>query len=306
MIKVLEKHHIDYKKWDQCIAFSKTGLPYAYSWYLDIICDDYIGLVEGDYKAVMPLPIRHKWGIKYIYTPYFSQQLGVFSANEITVNKLNAFIDYIPSDIKYVDQYLNLSNLSDSSEPAANGYIHNLRHTSHIDLSASYDSLYQSYSKNTKRNLKKAAEFTIEEGAGHEGIIELFRAKIDDSESGLASKDFRILNKLMQACTEKGIGRSLQIKSHSDIAAAVFYLETTDKIIWLFPASNEKYKEDRPLFFLLDLVIKENAESGKILDLEGSMIPSIQRFYEGFSAEKVNYAHLRMNRLPWYLKWMKK
>ena len=299
MIRIIERQYVDEDKWNQCIANSSIKLPYSYLWYLDIICDDYLCLVEADYAAVMPLPIRRRWRLCYVYTPYFAQQLGVYSATQVTEERLHRFISAIPSHVKYLDQYINHSN------PSGNDNIVEIRHSSHLELRGSYEEIYQSYNSNTKRNLKKAADFSIEEDIKHDNIIESFRHKISDKESGLGPADYQRLHSLMGECSDRGIGKSTGLKLGDELAAAVFYILTEDHIIWLFPTSSEKHKDSRALFYLLDRVIQRYAGTDRTLDLEGSMIPSIQRFYDGFGAKKVFYSHLRINRLPWYLRLFK-
>jgi hypothetical protein len=85
MITYLTHKEIDFEKYDRCIDLSLNGIVYAYSWYLDMVTDDWDILVEDDYKSVMPLPKRKKFGIHYIYQPFFVQQLGVFSVVPVTV-----------------------------------------------------------------------------------------------------------------------------------------------------------------------------------------------------------------------------
>ena len=92
-MKILHLRHnqIDRIKWDATIAQSLCDLPYAYSWYLDVVCPMWEALVTEDYAYVMPLPLKKKWGISYLIHPIWVQQLGVFSAQEVTTEKLEAF-----------------------------------------------------------------------------------------------------------------------------------------------------------------------------------------------------------------------
>ncbi len=54
MIKYVSHEVIDREKWDKCIDNSTNGLVYAYSWYLDLICDEWNALIENDYESVFP------------------------------------------------------------------------------------------------------------------------------------------------------------------------------------------------------------------------------------------------------------
>ena len=99
MIHYIEHKDIDFEKWDACVANSFNRLIYGFSWYLDVVCDDWDALVLNDYEAVFPLPKRKKWGIEYVYHPFFCQQLGVFSKKEVAIE---LFLNSIPKKIKYL------------------------------------------------------------------------------------------------------------------------------------------------------------------------------------------------------------
>ena len=69
MIQYLEHNQIDKKKWDATIE--ECGNIYAYSWYLDVVHPQWEALVEGDYDTVMPLTGGEKFGVHYLFQPYF-------------------------------------------------------------------------------------------------------------------------------------------------------------------------------------------------------------------------------------------
>ncbi|MEA3446653.1 MAG: hypothetical protein U9R19_18205, partial [Bacteroidota bacterium] len=96
-IRFLIHKQIDKRKWNQCIKSSVNGIVYAYSWYLDIVSENWEALVEDDYKSVMPLTINEKYGISYLRQPIFTQQLGVFSSQRLDSNLVKTFIKSIPS-----------------------------------------------------------------------------------------------------------------------------------------------------------------------------------------------------------------
>ena len=86
---------IDKSKWDNCIDTAANGLVYGYSFYLDAMAKHWDALVLDDYEAVMPLTWRKKFGIRYLYQPAFTQQLGIFykgtaDAEMLIVGKLGS------------------------------------------------------------------------------------------------------------------------------------------------------------------------------------------------------------------------
>ena len=57
---------------------------------------------------------------------------------------------------------------------------------------------------------------------------------------------------------------------------------------------------------LIDAFIKDHAGQDLILDFEGSDIPNLAFFYNGFGATEEIYPALKINKLPWYVRWLKK
>src|ERR1035437_8027365 len=110
MISYLKHNEIDKQKWDKAIDHCVNNLIYAYSWYLDIVSPNWCALVENDYVSVMPLTGNKKYGIHYLYPPYFAQQLGVFSKNNLSQKKIELFLNSIPSHYKLIELCLNTQN----------------------------------------------------------------------------------------------------------------------------------------------------------------------------------------------------
>src|SRR5210317_1567418 len=78
-VNLLKRKEIDVQKWDDLIAHSTAETIYPYSWYLDTVSENWSALVVDDYRFVMPVVWKKKAGMKYIYQPFYTQQLGVFS-----------------------------------------------------------------------------------------------------------------------------------------------------------------------------------------------------------------------------------
>ena len=95
-IQHLRHNQIDRTRWDATVSRALCDLPYAYSWYLDVVCPMWEALATEDYAFVMPLPLKKKWGISYLIHPIWVQQLGVFSAQEVTTEIFSAFRRRIP------------------------------------------------------------------------------------------------------------------------------------------------------------------------------------------------------------------
>ena len=105
MIQYLEHSKIDKAQWDATIA--QCGNIYAYSWYLDVVHPGWEALVDDDYQTVMPLTGGKKFGVHYLFQPYFVQQLGVFSKQPLSPEKTEEFLNAIPKKYRFSEIRLN-------------------------------------------------------------------------------------------------------------------------------------------------------------------------------------------------------
>lgn len=71
MIHCIKRKDLDIDKYDACIAASVQFRIYAFSWYLDAVSENWEVLILNDYEAVMPLPWKQKYFLKYITQPFF-------------------------------------------------------------------------------------------------------------------------------------------------------------------------------------------------------------------------------------------
>ena len=78
-ITYIHREAIDTEKWNDVIAQSPAETIFLYTWYLDTVAANWSALVVDDYRFIMPVVWKKKAGLKYVYQPFYTQQLGVFS-----------------------------------------------------------------------------------------------------------------------------------------------------------------------------------------------------------------------------------
>ncbi|MCX6283824.1 MAG: hypothetical protein NTW31_06290 [Bacteroidetes bacterium] len=103
MISYLKHNEIDRARWDGCISRSLNRRVYAFSWYLDIVAPAWEALVSDDYLSVFPLTPGRKAGVCYLFQPFFTQQLGLFSSNPIGEENAEKFMSSIPMNWAWED-----------------------------------------------------------------------------------------------------------------------------------------------------------------------------------------------------------
>lgn len=299
MIKYLQNHEISKTKWDACIKESVNGMVYPNSWYLDIVAEDWEALVEDDYERVFPLTTGKKWGIDYLYQPVFSQQLGLFSKSVLSEETVGNFLDSIPSKYKFIEINLNTFNKVDSEK-------YNIQewHTYELDLINSYGHIHKNYSTNLKRNLKKAgqANLSLVKNIKPDEIIKLFRDNRGKTITSLLDDDYVKLHRLSYQGIYKGIINAYSVYTENNqLCAAVIFVKSKSKIIFLFSGLSEEGKKCNAMAFLINSYIKEHSQQNLTLDFEGSNDPNLARFYKSFGSKLCTYPHIKINRLPIYL-----
>ena len=285
-IKHLKHNEIDKQKWDKIIFASKNCLPYAFSQFLDAVSANWEALVTADYQYVMPLPVKRKFGLKYVIQPRFCQQLGIFSQETITEDVVNEFIKTIP--YKFYAFQINYQNICKGKK------LPNLT----LSLSDNYEKIKQNFSENTKRNIRKAENFGLKvKMINSEEFLEFWK------EENLAKFPYNlsVLERLVNLESDF-IKLYCVINQEDKVIAINLVLETEKRMINLVPTSNAEGKEKSAMFFLLNYLIEKNAERDMIFDFEGSQIEGVARFYKGFGAKNEPYFFIKKNRPEWLLK----
>lgn len=301
-IKHITHKEIDTKKWDRCIAKSINGIVYAYSWYLDIVCPYWEALIYGDYESVMPLTQNQKYGVPYLFQPFFTQQLGIFSFNKIDKQLIQSFINSIPKKFKFIEINLNKYNQLEELD----GYKTKLNKNFELDLIENYEDIFRKYKKNNIRNIRHAIQnkVSIIKGLMPNEILDL--VKTNNKIPGLKEGHLNMLRRLIAAALRYKSGYLYGAYTPQNMLCAVgFFVYSNNKACFILSVASEEGKDLRAMFLIIDEFIKDFSNRNMILDFEGSNIESIARFYRGFGANQFHYPSIRANNLPFPLKLLK-
>jgi hypothetical protein len=300
MIKYLKYGHIDKAKWDDCINRSFNGMIYGYSWFLDIVCEEWEGLVEGDYEQVFPINFRRKAGINIIFQPFFTQQLGVFSRKELTPEAVNAFLRAIPQKYRVVDLNLNTHN-----QPDLGSFSYTPQVNHELDLIGDYEELRKNYSSNTRRNLSRAESSNLQviKGIKPDDVISLFRANRGRGIRVLKEANYMKLKRLIYTCIYKGIAEVYGVYTgNNSLCAGAVFLQSNNKAVFIFSGLSAEGRDKRAMFLLVDHFIRAHANKHLTLDFDGSNDESLARFYKGFGSTRTEFPGISKNSLPGIMK----
>jgi hypothetical protein len=296
-------HHIDYlrrqdiddTKWDAVVH-----LVYGKSFYLDHMADgQWDALIAGDYEIVMPLTWRKKWGIRYLYQPPFTQQLGLFATTPISPRLIDAFLKRSHQHCKFAEIFLNYRNPRPGLKPFTN-FI--------LDLSPSYTELNAGYKQDLVNNLKisrrASLQYIQEPPLLH--TLSLFRQLYGRRLLHLSPKDYHRFEALCGTLQKKDrlLLRGV-IDSNGQLLATALLPREDGRLYLLQSTSSAAGRQASANHFLLDRLICEFSGQPLTLDFEGSEQPGIAHFYRNFGAKNQPYYFYRNNRLPWPLRYLK-
>ena len=285
IIKRIKHHQIDFVKWDLAIEKSSAPLIYGYAWYLNTITSNqWDALVVGDYEAVFPMPWKKKFGIKYIYQPYFCQQLGVFGPADFKFS-INDFLKAIPRAYLWIDLQLNLLHGTPSKGKLRNNY--------QLDLKPSYTAIAANYNPDVNKNIRKVErqDIVFKWGLPALDVISINRQAWGSLNPELTDLHYKLLNDNCDIAFSKGRLLTLGAFLDGELLGAVLFFTSPGYLFYMNGGATAAGKKFGIMNSLIDEVIQRYAGQPMVLDFEGSEIEGVAYFYSKFGSEIKPYWH---------------
>ncbi len=332
---LLHRHQIDDVAWNALIDRSPHLTIYAYTWYLDVVSPGWKGLTvdnsiadsdqwtanstqdtTGDlpnsekasgYFAVMPLPIRKKWGLTTLQQPLFCQYLGIFSGNTLSTEKISAFLGALGRHFSYISDYAFHPLQANVLQKALVHFseFHFVEKTTHwLDLDSTYAQIAARYKidrrNNLKRSIKKGWQIIISTDA--RPLLSLFRDNHAPKIQGVKEYAFPLFSKLAEVLLKQKKAKIQYVMFNGEIRAGVMFLENNGTGIYIFNAADAIGRQGNARTFLLDQYFQQAAGALHTFDFESPEAAGIARFYESFGAEKRVFISIKKNKLPFPLR----
>lgn len=301
-IRYLPYQEVNKQKWDACIQNASNGGIYASSTYLDHVSGQWDALVMDDYKAVMPLTWKKKWGVYYLYQPYLSANGGIFSTEPVTAEGGALFLEHIPKKFRYWD--FNLNQANNFTVP---GYQLYQRKNYILPLNLSYEELSSQYRVNLKRNIRKAIQLgcIYEEGIPVSTVINLAKSYLPPS--GMTDDHYERFSRLYNVLqTEEKATTAAVYNAQGVVMASCVFFFSHGRAYYILVGNHPDGKSLGASHLLLDQFIQLRCQTNLVLDFEGSDTRSLAFFYESYGATLEPYVAIRRNCLPALLKWLKR
>jgi hypothetical protein len=308
---LLTRKEIEAHSWDSFVAHSRQSVIYGFSWYLDIVCEDWNALVwpsASDFRIVMPLPFKNKFGFPILYQPHFCQYLGIFSCEEISEEDTSAFLSACSAHFSYISSYsfhpdnYNVIHTALSSSAAWEYEIHK---TVWLSLNISYNDISKNYSKDRQKNLRKSNKWgwTVQSSKNIEPLIDLFRENhAAQIEGGVSEKSYRVLKEIFKQTHFRECVELRYAVLGDSIHAGTLILRKANFATYIFNAADSIGRTGNARTALLNDYFKENAESDLVFDFESPQLQTIHSFYQSFGENEVPFITIYKRSLPFPLR----
>ncbi len=291
MLKFILHANIDKDKWDNCLKKIDRAHFYGLYGYLSAICQWNALVLEenNEYTVLVPLPFNEKFGIRFLYQPFFCQQLGVFVDRNLT-----------PQETKQIVGLIKKNHLFGKLQWANKlGFEYNFslleKANFELPLNNSFEQLSSSFNQNRKRNLKKLHELdalTVHQVSDLDAItrcVDSFQKQMQDKIIGVRQEHYHNFLEGNRSVLKQVTPTVVQIYSKQELVSESYFIEFNNRVIYLMGYTVANYLKLSVSSLAFEKIIKNYANSNKILDFEGGSIPGIAQFYLSFGAQKKEY-----------------
>jgi hypothetical protein len=303
---LLSRPEIDDERWNTFITNAAQSVVYGYSWYLDVVCEDWKALIwpsPDDYQIVIPLPLKRKWGMAVVEQPLFCQYLGFFSVTEITPAQRDVFLGKLSYSFAYISTYsFNPGNtpMLDPGMLESFQFIGRKNQTHWLSLAQPMPQIQANYSSDRKLNLKRAekSDWLVEERSDITPLIQLFkRHHAGQMQGGVRPKTYRMLAVLFEVLSEKHAATIYYASGNNEVHAGALFVQAGKTGIYLFNAADQTGRNGNARTFLLNKYFEAQAGKLENFDFETPEKLSVSSFYKSFGAAGIPYFSIRKNEL---------
>jgi lipid II:glycine glycyltransferase (peptidoglycan interpeptide bridge formation enzyme) len=242
-------------------------------------------LEEEEIKALLPAFIidSRLTGRRLVSLPFSDHCTPLLKDVKYKEELFKFVIEYLQSeDLKFVEFKSLQEYLLPNEEDFRKDYIHNLR----INLPEKV--IFNSFSDNTKRNIKKAIKnnLMISISNNSDGMLQFYRMNcITRKKHGLPPQPYYFFRNIFDHIINQGFGDIILSHHNDKVISGSIYFKIGKKIIYKYGASYPDYFEFRGNHFVMWEAIKKYSNEG----------------YENFDFGRTEFKHegLRKFKLSW-------
>ena len=300
-----------------------NALLYGHTWYLDAVTNApgwrWEGLVLPHesgvgYAAVMPVPLRKRWGRWVVYQPLFCQFLAIFAENPLhpapfleALGKRHRYASslhlWLAEPLPTLPDWVKARTLFTQVLPLTNAQSQPLHQPiPHDDIVAGYTPDRRINRRRAVKQMNEVIDCQLVDSKNIEPLLNLFRQNHAGT-IGVGEWAYDLFRKVFAALQAHGLGTLRCACVSGQPVAGAFFVEANERIIYLFNAANAEGRRINARTLLLDEAIRagtKKATVGPLLfDFESPDKPGVVAFYESFGSVPQAYTVLTWSRLTW-------
>ncbi len=284
-IRFLKNNDINTYKWDKCISKSINANASVFSWYLDIVNPTWGALVMDDYLAVMPLPIRESYGIKFLQNPPFSEEYTIYAKIPPDKNLQLKFTEKLISRFKYINIKLDIPKFEHQN------FKYKTQYFLELDLIHPYKSLKSKFSKNLSEQIKQS------DNACH-FINDILPNNIINavlsSYPNYNTRKLDILRMLISNLMRKGAAHIIgAYNKHNELVGIICFAVTHAKARLFFTWEHPDFKNIYPLTGLINFYIKSNNETNLTVQFPTADNSEDSKLFSEFSNSQFTFYQIK-------------
>ena len=265
-MELLNNAFIDHSRWDRCIDRSLNGNIYGLSWYLDITCPDWEALIEGDYKAVMPLPVTSARRRKTLAQPPFTWQLGIYSNSIMDRDMVDLFISQLPPSYR-----IRILDLNKLNSPVPDSYRHHTLEHVELDLIPSYERIREHYDNSLARRLDESGpdRLTVARGLTANEFLQFLSSHDRSHRKRPGQKDLYCLRLLITNSIRYRMGELLGAYTpENNLCAAVLVVTYRRKATLIYSVADKEGIQRQATAVIIDEFIRAHAGEKLIMGVD--------------------------------------
>ncbi len=288
----LEKKYIKDQVWDDAVSATLTDYVFAKKWYLDLVCENWLAAVYGDFEFIMPLPYKNFFGMKLVYTPAFIPYLGVFSRAEIQDYIFDSLVSALPKSFVLTDLRLNKFTTT--------GREHKKRFYYSLDLLSAYEDIFSSYSPEARKIIGNASDYKI-----YSGINPITLKQLMFQHNSLSATKIKLLTKLMAESLIKRTGAIYVAYKGEKVAGFAFFVISKSDIDLVFATAFDD-DDFKVITLLIDNFIKKNINRAFNLNFTCPLCEHYEGVFQALAQRKFYYPQIVNTKFSKVLRWINK
>ena len=287
-----EHNKLLYKKF---IEDTPSAPIFFQDWWLDRVAgvkgwDAVVCLKNNKIYGVWPYSKKTKMFLKILASPCFTQFLGPLIISDVNKSEyqqrknnreiLSLLLKEIPNSDIFLQNFS--PDFYDFLPLIWYGFETKIRFTYKI-LNANIDEVHKKFSPDIKRRIKLclSQKMEIKKGFDAKLLFKLVETTLNQSKKkiGIDIKDFELL---IEDIEKHSSGFQLSAINESEAISSALFVYDNKCLYYICSGVDIKYRSLGSINLILYEAIKFAMETGRNFDFEGSMIKSIENYFNGF------------------------